>query len=150
MADENGEQPAELPKRPSSPDSFLRESDIPTPPPPKIFPRSPKDVTSPQFLGSDGSFLLIFLELNIKLRPMIDLTSQLFFLWVHGHRKPFSVWSGGPNPSAFFRKIPMSGQLGHTLQALKKESILSLNSTFHAKHQSTGDSRPLILAMNPM
>ena len=55
MADENGEQPAELPKRPSSPDSFLRESDIPTPPPPKIIPRSPKDVTSPQFLGSDGN-----------------------------------------------------------------------------------------------
>ena len=40
MADENGEQPAELPKRPSSPDSFLRESDIPTPPPPKIIPIS--------------------------------------------------------------------------------------------------------------
>lgn len=143
MADEIGEQPAELPKCPSSPDSFL-----PTPTPPR--PSLGLLLRSPQFLGSDGSFLLIFLELNIKLSSMIDLSSQFFFLWVHGHRKPFSVWSGGPNPSAFFRKIPVSGQLGHTLQAQKKVSILSLNCTFHAKHQSTGDSRPLILAMNPM
>lgn len=133
----------------SAPHPQILFSPLP-PPTPKTIPRSPKDGRSPQFLGSDGSFLLTFLELNIKLRSMIDLSSQFFFLWVHGHRKPFSVWSGGRNTSAFFRKIPVSGQLGHTLQAQKKVSILSLNCTFHAKHQSTGDSRPLILAMNPM
>lgn len=81
---------------------------------------------------------------------MIDLSSQFFFLLGgHGHRKPFSVWSGGRNPSVFSEKIPVSGQLGHTLQAQKKVSILSfVPSMLNTRARET--PRPLILAMNPM